>query len=127
MADELGGAAQHRKGERLLGQLDAMVRRGWLTEGEANRLRAGVDSGGLDHIALELRVTHARARLDAAVRDATLTRAEADAILLRLQHGEHPRLLRDRGLRRKEQPLPDGGHPARQHTEALAERGHAHG
>ncbi len=68
-----------------------MVEAGRLTEEEAERLRGAANARVFDDAVLEIRVRHARARLDEAVGDGRLTQNEADALLERVEHGEHPR------------------------------------
>jgi hypothetical protein len=71
-----------------------MVESGRLTEVEAQRLRGADGPGGFDDVVRDVRVRHARASLEAAVRDGRLTPKEADRFLERLRNGEDPRSLR---------------------------------
>ena len=87
---------------QLLGRLDKMVAAVRLTEEEAERLRAAAESGGLDAAVQELRGKHAQATVGAAVEDGRVSQEEANALLERLEVGEHPRFLR--GLRRRASP-----------------------
>jgi hypothetical protein len=80
--------------ERLVGCLDQMIESGRVTETEAGRLRTARGQDEFDSGVLEIRLRHARGSLDAAVREGKLTGEEADAFLVRLRNGEHPRELR---------------------------------
>jgi hypothetical protein len=82
--------------DRLLGALDRMVESGRITETEAQHLRAAANESDFNQAARDIRVRHAGLRLDAAVADGSLPRAEADALLGRLVDGEHGRALRTR-------------------------------
>jgi hypothetical protein len=90
---------RHLSGPGLLARLDKMVAARRITDEDAARLRAAAASGDLDAEAQQIRLRHARARVDAAVEDGRLTQQEADTLLERVQNGEHPRVLR--GLRRR--------------------------
>jgi polyhydroxyalkanoate synthesis regulator phasin len=117
------GARGSRSHERLLERVDAMVKAGRLTKWEAKRLRATGQPGEFDDVVREIRVRHARTRLDAVVQDGSLTREEADGFLERLRKGEHPRSLRARlhSLRTDVRTAegPDG--PAGTHGDALGD------
>lgn len=80
--------------DRLLGRLDHMVQSGRLTEDEALRLRAATEPGEFRYAVRDIRVRHAAMKLDAAVADGTLSRAEADGLVDRLRRGDHGRFLR---------------------------------
>lgn len=82
--------------DRLLGALDRMVESGRITEREAQRLRAAANESDFNEAARGICVRHAGMKLDAAVADGSLTRAEADGFLGRLMDGEHGRSLRAR-------------------------------
>ena len=82
----------HAHSEGLLERLDKMVEAGRITEEEAQRLRAA-EPGKRDNLIREIRLHHARAKLDPAVADGRLTQDEADDILGRLANGERPRFL----------------------------------
>lgn len=79
---------------RLYGALDRMVASGRVTETEAQRLRAAAEPTEFNKAVRDIRIRHAGLKLDAAVADGTLTRAEADGFLDRLGRGEHGRFLR---------------------------------
>ncbi len=76
-----------------------MVEAGRLTEDEAARLRAAADDDELEEGARAIQLRHARARIDEAVQQGNVTRAEAEDLLDRLDRGEDLRFLR--GLRRR--------------------------
>jgi hypothetical protein len=80
--------------DRLLGSLDRMVGSGRLTETEAERLRAAAEPNEFNKAVRDIRIRHAAMKLDAAVADGSLARAEADRLLDRLRQGEHGRSLR---------------------------------
>ena len=82
--------------ERLVERLDHMVASGRLTEPEAERLRTASEPTDFDDAVRNVRVRHARVKLDAAVADGEITRKEADELLEQLRNGEHPRSLRAR-------------------------------
>lgn len=83
-----------RAGSASSERLDKMVASGRVTEAEAARLRAAVDTDQFDHAVRSIRVRHAAARLDAAVEGGQMTQGEAAGYLDRLNKGEHPRSLR---------------------------------
>ncbi|MGI8801666.1 MAG: hypothetical protein ACR2KV_05760 [Solirubrobacteraceae bacterium] len=91
---------------RLLARLDAMVGSGRVTSGEAARLRAAADANEFDATITDIRIRHAGGRLDSAVEDGALTRAEAEAFVERIRRGEHSTALRAhlRGLLRAARP-----------------------
>jgi hypothetical protein len=95
---ELGtdGETGSRRRERLLERLDRMVASGRVSKAEAQRLRAAKTPSQFEAAEREIRVRHARSRLDAAVEDGSLTREDADDYLNRLRDGGHPRSLRAR-------------------------------
>lgn len=80
--------------DRLLPRLDQMVESGRLTATEAERVRAASELSEFNSAVRAIRVRHAGLRLDAAVEDGSLTRADADGLLDRLSRGEHGRFLR---------------------------------
>jgi polyhydroxyalkanoate synthesis regulator phasin len=87
------------QGERIIEQLDSMVESGRITPEEAARLRATEDTAEFDAAINEIRARHAGAHMEAAVADGGMSREEADGLLERVRHGEHPEGLRAR-LRR---------------------------
>lgn len=97
----------HVAGAELLDRLDKMVDAGRMTAADADRLRAASDAGELDHAMQEIRVKHAKARVEGAVDGGRLTRDEADAILARLDGGEDPRFVLQ--LRLQSRPAAGGG------------------
>ena len=84
------------KRDRLLARVDHMVDAGRLTGEEAQRLRLATQPSQFDEVVRGIRVRHASAKLDVAVADGSITRAEADGLLERLGRGEHGRALRAR-------------------------------
>lgn len=84
---------------RIVGRLDKMVAAGRMTRDEADRLRSTQGTPEFDEVLGEVRARHASASVEAAIRDGSMTRAEADDHLQRLRRGEHPEGLRAR-LRR---------------------------
>ena len=98
--------ADGKRRERLVQRLDGMVESGRVTEQEAERLRTASEPSEFDKGLLSIRLRHARASLDAAVRDGVMTREEADGFLGRLRGGEHTGALRAqlRSLRRGTPP-----------------------
>ena len=105
----------HREG--LLERLDKLVEAGPITEEEAERLRAA-EPGERDDLIREIRLNHAKAKLDSAVEDGRLTQDEADDILGRLTNGERPRFLG--GLR------PGPARPTSTSTTSAPSRGRGH-
>jgi polyhydroxyalkanoate synthesis regulator phasin len=85
--------------ERIIEQLDHMVESGRITPEEAARLRAAEGTAEFDAVLNEVRARHAGALTQAAVADGGMRQEEADALLERVRHGEHPEGLRSR-LRR---------------------------
>jgi len=83
-----------RTRERLVGRLDHMVESGRLTEAEAEKLRGATAPNEFEDGVLNIRVRHARAKLNAAVEGGHMSEEEAAAYLDRLKRGEHPRGLR---------------------------------
>lgn len=80
--------------ERLVGQADKMVEAGRLSADEAGRLKAAPDPGRAEAVLRDVRARHAGERLDVAVAEGAMTRAEADEVLERVRGGEHSRKLR---------------------------------
>lgn len=80
--------------ERLVEQADKMVESGRLTAEEAARLKAAPDPGRAEAVLRVIRARHAAERLDVAVAEGAMTRAEADEVLERVRGGEHSRNLR---------------------------------
>jgi hypothetical protein len=83
-----------RQQARILGQLDKMVKKQQMTEDEASRLRAASAPAEFESVIREIRARHAGAKMDAAIKDGTMTQQEADDILLSIKNGEHSRSLR---------------------------------
>lgn len=94
MDEEVETGADEKRRKRIVGQLDKMVGSGQLTDQEAARLRAASSHGQFDAVVSDIRVRHARTRLDAAVADGAMSQEEAEGFLDRLRNGEHPRSLR---------------------------------
>jgi hypothetical protein len=88
---------------RLVARLDRMVETGHVTQNEAQGLRRAAEPSEFNHVVRGIRIRHAGIKLDAAVAGGSLTRADADGLLERLRHGEHPRSIRAHlhGLRAK--------------------------
>ena len=80
--------------ERLVEQADKMVASGRLTAEEAARLNAAPDPDRAEAVLRDIRARHAGERLDVAVAEGAMTRAEADEVLERVRGGEHSRRLR---------------------------------
>ena len=83
-----------RQQERILEQLDKMVRKGRMTEGEARRLREATGAADFESVIRDVRSRHAGTKVDAAVKDGSMTREEADNVILSIKKGEHSRSLR---------------------------------
>jgi hypothetical protein len=94
MDQDLENRTGANRRERLVEQLDRMVKSGRATEQEAGRLRAARGPDEFDDVVRDIRVRHARTRLDAAIKDGDLSQAEADGLFERLSKGEHPRAVR---------------------------------
>jgi hypothetical protein len=101
MESDAAGELEWGRRDRILGALDRMVESGRITENEAQDLRAASDERDFNQAVRNIRVRHAGAQLDQAVAGGSLTRAEADHLVERLQNGEHGGSLRARlrGLR----------------------------
>lgn len=82
-----------------------MLKGGRVTAEEADRVFNASDAAELERAVGEIRLRHARAKLDADVRQGRMTRDEADLVIQRIQQGEHPRLPSRFGRR----TLDDGG------------------
>jgi Ni,Fe-hydrogenase III small subunit len=76
-----------------------MVASGRITQEEAARVRAAGESSEFDVAVREIRLRHARERLDQVVEDGRVTKAEADALRERLNKGDDPRIVRRLGRR----------------------------
>ena len=96
MDSGMNGELEWGRRDRVLGALDRMVDAGRLTEPEADALRTAADAAEFNHAVREIRARHAGVKLDAAVADGSMTRAEADDFLDRVRHGEHGGGLRSR-------------------------------
>jgi hypothetical protein len=81
------------QGERLLARLDKMVTAGRITEGDAARLRAAAERGDLDAETQRVRLTHAKARVDAAIAAGRMNADEGATFLARVASGEDRRSL----------------------------------
>jgi hypothetical protein len=76
-----------------------MVESGRITQEEAARVRAAGESSEFDVAVREIRLRHARERLDQVVEDGRVTKAEADDLRERLNKGDDPRIVRRLGRR----------------------------
>ncbi len=94
MDDDLEDTTDVTRRPRLMDRLDSMVDSGRVTGDEAARLRAAGGNDEFDGVVRDIRLRHARARLDTAVEGGSMTREEADGFIARLRAGEHPRSLR---------------------------------
>lgn len=85
-------ADRREASQRVVRRLGEMVRRGRISQEDAERLREAGESG--EDVALQLRLEHAKETLAAAVEEGAMTKGDADEVLARLARGEHPRGLR---------------------------------
>jgi hypothetical protein len=85
---------QPSRGNPVVRQLDKLRRAGRVTEDEARALETAGDDQAFNTALLGIRARHAGTRLDAAVEDGSISRAEADDLLRRVKGGEHTRGLR---------------------------------
>jgi len=77
--------------DRIVTQLDKMVDAGRMTEDEAQCIRAARGTPEFEETVLNVRVRHASERLDAAVANGEMSRAEADGRLQRVRMANTPR------------------------------------
>jgi polyhydroxyalkanoate synthesis regulator phasin len=82
--------------ERIIEQVDKMVRSGRITEEEAARLRATEGTADFDAAVGDIRARHAGTHMETAIADGEMSQGEADGYLQRLRDGEHPAGLRAR-------------------------------
>jgi polyhydroxyalkanoate synthesis regulator phasin len=93
------------KQERIIEQVDKMVRSGRISEGEAERLRATEGTADFEAAVGDIRARHAKAHMEGAIAQGEMSQEEADGYLVRLRDGEHPDGLRAR--LRKHRPRRD--------------------
>ena len=91
--------------ERIIEQVEKMVRSGRITEEEAERLRATEGTADFDTAIGDIRARHAGVHMESAIAKGEMTQEEADGYLVRLRDGEHPEGLRAR--LRKHRPRRD--------------------
>ncbi len=94
------------KQERILQQVDKMVKLGRITEEEAVHLRATEGTADFDAAMGAIRARHAGVHMDAAIASGDMSQEESEGYLERLRNGEHPEGLRLR-LRKHRQPRRD--------------------
>jgi polyhydroxyalkanoate synthesis regulator phasin len=82
--------------ERIIKQVDKMVKSGRITEEEAAQLRATEDTPDFDAAVADIRARHAGAHMESAIAEGEMSQEEADGYLVRLRSGEHPEGLRAR-------------------------------
>jgi polyhydroxyalkanoate synthesis regulator phasin len=83
-----------RQRENILRGLDKMVKKGQMTQDEADRLREATDPADFEVAVRAVRARHAYKRLGGAVKDGTMNKEEADGVIERIENGEHSRSLR---------------------------------
>ena len=83
-----------RQRENIARGLDKMVKKGQMTQDEADRLQDASDPEEFEVAVRALRARHADKRLAGAVKDGTMTKQEANDVLERIKTGEHSRSLR---------------------------------
>jgi len=83
-----------RQRENILRGLDKMIKKGQMTTDEADRLREATDPEEFEVAVRAVRSRHASKRLDGAVKDGSMTQADADEVLTKIRNGEHSRSLR---------------------------------
>ena len=84
------------KQERIIEQVEKMVRSGRITEEEAQRLRATEGTADFDAAVGDIRARHAEAHMEGAIAQGEMSQQEADGYLVSLRDGEHPEGLRAR-------------------------------
>ena len=94
MTDESSQPTTPRQQENILRSLDRMVKKGQMTQDEADRLRQASDPEEFEVAVRAVRARHAYKRLDGAVKDGTMSRDEADDVVERIKEGEHSRSFR---------------------------------
>ncbi len=77
--------------DRIVKQLDQMVKSGHVTEAEAKKLRGAATAREFGDAVQSIRVRHAAAKLRAAVESGHMTQEEVAAYMERLEKGEHPK------------------------------------
>jgi polyhydroxyalkanoate synthesis regulator phasin len=82
--------------ERIVEQVDKMVRSGRITPEEAERLRATEGTTDFEAAVAAIRARHAGAHMSSAVANGVMSQEEADGYVERLRKGEHPVGLRAR-------------------------------
>jgi polyhydroxyalkanoate synthesis regulator phasin len=91
--------------ERIIEQVEKMVRSGRITEEEAEQLRATEGTADFDSAVGDIRARHAEAHMEGVIAQGEMSQEEADGYLVRLRDGEHPEGLRAR--LRKHRPRKD--------------------
>jgi polyhydroxyalkanoate synthesis regulator phasin len=81
---------------RIIEQVDKMVKSGRITEEEAAQLRATEGTVDFDAAVGVIRARHAGAHMERAIAEGEMSQEEADGNLERLRNGEHPKGLRAR-------------------------------
>jgi polyhydroxyalkanoate synthesis regulator phasin len=82
------------KQDRIIKQIDKMVKSGRITEDEAARLRATEGSAAFDQAVGEIRARHAGAHMEESVTAGQMSQEEADGYVEQLKAGDHPKGLR---------------------------------
>jgi polyhydroxyalkanoate synthesis regulator phasin len=82
------------KQDRIIKQIDKMVKSGRITEEEAARLRSTEGTPEFDQAMGDVRARHAGAHMEEAVAEGQMSQVEADGYIERLKKGEHPKGLR---------------------------------
>ena len=83
-----------RQRDNILRGLDKTVKKGQMTTEEADRLREATDPEEFEVAVRAVRARHASKRLEGVVKDGTMTQADAEDVLDRIQKGEHSQSLR---------------------------------
>lgn len=107
------------KQERMVEQVDKMVRAGRITKEEGERLRAAEGTDDFDAAVGAIRARHAGTHMELAIAAGEISREEADRDLERLRNGEHPKGLRAR--LRKHRPRQPSGTPSPAESERPTE------
>ena len=92
------------KQERIVRQVDRMVKMGRITKSEAERLRATEGTADFDTAVGAIQARHAGAQVEAAVAEGEMSQEEADRYLKGLREGEHPKGLRAKLRRHRPRP-----------------------
>ena len=82
------------KEDRIIEQVDKMVKSGRITSEDAAKLRAAQGTDAFEEAVANVRARHAQAHTNSAVSDGRMSQAEADGLLERVRSGEHSRELR---------------------------------